>query len=172
MSQSIFLSPEHFDKVLKWFELSFEYDERTEEVVFFLLSYFPTKKLFDENLALFRHIARGGIPEEDRNIIDTSERILGKQNKSPEEKQLMNKRANILHKIARSVRRLRNEMFPTVDISDSKLDVFSFYFLNSISYHHFYFYSLRALPLLLHLLSSRKPTILSPSTTAMRIISI
>ena len=137
MSQANFLSPEHFDKTLKWFELSFKYDELTEEVVFFLLTYFPTKKLFDENLPLFRHIARGGIDEEERNILDISERFMRKINKSPDEKQMTNKRRIILQKIGRSVRRLRNEMFPTVDISGSKLDVILFSFFYFISSHLF-----------------------------------
>ena len=163
MSQSIFLSPDHFDKVLKWFELSFKYDEITEEVVFFLITYFPTKKLFDENLPLFRHIAIGGICEEDRKILDTTEKILNKKNKSSDEKLLMNKRANIRLKIGRSVRRLRNEMFPTVDISGSKLDVFLFYFLNFILSHHFYFHSLRPLPHLPFLPSNPRKPSLSPS---------
>ncbi len=126
----IFLSPEHFDKTLKWFELSFKYDEITEDVVFFLITYFPTKKLFDENLSLFRHIARGGISEEERNILDTTERIRRKLNKPSDEKELMNKRANIFRNIGRSVRRLRNEMFPTVDIFDSKLDDVFFHYIS------------------------------------------
>ena len=41
------------------FFMAFKYGHFTEEVVVFLISYFPTKKLFDENIESIRVIAIG-----------------------------------------------------------------------------------------------------------------
>ena len=85
---SIILSAEHSLKTLQWFDTSYKYGDITDEVVIFLISYFPTKQVFNENKELFIRYAINALNDKDREVFETTGDLKGKRNKSPEEKQI------------------------------------------------------------------------------------
>ena len=131
---SVILSAEHSLKILQWFDIAYKFGDFTDEVVIFLISYFPTLNIFNENTELIKRYAINALNDNDRQAFDMTIDFKGKRNKSPEEKEKMLKRSAILRKIGRAITRLRTELYPPAVLSGAFNDVFlTFNFFSSSS---------------------------------------
>ena len=86
---SIEFTSDHIDKTIQWFEVVYKYGDFTEKIVELLASYFPRIRFFNAALPQLKKLARRGLEEKDREILEATDRMRYVLNKSPEDKQMM-----------------------------------------------------------------------------------
>ena len=106
------------DCITEWARVGIQYIAATDKVVSFLTNTFDSKRQMQIAEKEIKFYLRRALPETDQELIKLTLDFAGKNNQSPVQKGMMNKRKNIIQKINLLYKKLLNEVFPPMISED------------------------------------------------------